>query len=54
VSGSGLLCSVHGQPVLPSGGGGKSFKVGQRKDLSDNFATLCIYQIRSLQTTMNL
>ena len=29
VSGNCWLTSVHGQPVLPGGGGGSSFKVGQ-------------------------
>jgi len=30
VSGNRELCSVHGQPVLPAGGGGNSLKLGQR------------------------
>jgi len=34
VSGSCGLSSVHGQPVLPGGGGGSSLRVGQRMGTS--------------------
>src|SRR5690242_17167742 len=30
VSGNSRLSSVHGQPILPGGGGGRSASVGQR------------------------
>ena len=30
VAGSEMLASVHGHPVLPGGGGGSSFRLGQR------------------------
>ena len=34
VGGKGGVSTVHGQPVLPSGGGGSSAKVGQRMKCS--------------------
>jgi hypothetical protein len=30
-AGAGVLATVHGQPILPGGGGGSCSRVGQRK-----------------------